>query len=191
MIRAIIFDCFGVLCEGSLDYFVSRAVPENRQAVVDANRSADYGYTTHEEYVGELASLLQITPDDVEDIMRRRHMRNEPMFDLARSLKPPYKLGLLSNVGGNTLDKLFTEDELTHFFDAAVLSGEVGMVKPYAAIYEYIANELGVLPEECVMIDDSPRNVEGAMNVGMRGIVCSSARQVKTELDKLFEEHNA
>jgi HAD superfamily hydrolase (TIGR01509 family) len=191
MIRGIIFDCFGVLCQGSLDYFVSQATPEVRQEVIDANRSADYGYIDHDEYIAIIATLLNKSPEELEEVVRKFHVRNEPMFDIVRSLKPQYKVGLLSNVGDNVIEHLLSEDELTNVFDAVVLSGQVGMVKPNPNIFELTAAKLGLLPEECVMIDDIPRNIQGAKAIGMKGIVCSSPTQVQLELTKLLEESHA
>jgi len=186
MIRGIIFDCFGVLCQGSLDYLVARAAPDVRQAVVDTNHAADRGFIDHVEYVETMAALLATSPDEIREIIRKYHIRVEPMFALARSLKPDYKLALLSNVGGSVIDRLFTADELTHLFDTVVLSGEVGMVKPYPEIYELAASRLSLRPDECIMIDDIPRNVEGAEAVGMKGIVCGSVAQTKRDLDDLL-----
>lgn len=187
MIRGIIFDCFGVLCQGSLDYLVSKASDEARAAVIDTNHAADRGYLTHEEYVETMAQLLDMSTDEIRDVIRRYHVRNEPMFELARSLKPHYKLALLSNVGDGVISELFTPDELTNLFDTVVLSGEVSMVKPYPEIYELTAARLGLPPEDCLMIDDIPRNVDGAEAVGMQGIVCGSVGQLRRELPALLE----
>lgn len=192
MIRGIIFDCFGVLCQGSLEYLVSRApTPEARQAVSDTNHAADRGFLRHQEFISMTSDILQVTPIEIENIIKQHHIRNEPMFELVRSLRPRYKLGMLSNVGSGIIERLFTKDELTNLFDAVVLSGEIGAVKPYAQIYEVTASRLGLQPSECVMIDDLPKNVEGAEAVGMEGIVCSSAGQVERELKTLLGEPNA
>lgn len=185
MIRGIIFDCFGVLCQGSLDYMVAQASPETRQEVVDVNHAADQGYLTRQEYIDAVAPLLAISPDAVEAIIKTRHVRVEPAFTLARSLKADYKLGMLSNVGDGIIDQLFTSDELASLFDTVVLSGEVGMVKPYPEIYELTARRLGLQPEECVMIDDLPRNIEGATLVGMKGVVFGDSVQCRRELEAL------
>ena len=187
MIRGVIFDCFGVLAEGSLTYLAGLASPENREAVYDVNRSADRGYLSHEEYVRLMAELVNLTPDDVRKIFREQHIRNEPLIDFVRELRSRYKTALLSNVGHNVIDKLFTDEELTGLFDTVVLSAEVGIVKPYPEIFELTASRLGLPPEECVMIDDLPKNTEGAEMAGMKGLVYGSMRQLKTDLGRLAE----
>lgn len=191
MIRGIIFDCFGVLCQGSLEALVAMAKPEVRQAVIDTNHAADRGFLPHDETVATMADLLEISTAEIKEIIKARQVRVEPMFELARSLKPRYKLGMLSNVGGGVVEQLLTPDELTNLFDAVVLSGEVGAAKPYGQIYEITASRLGLRPDECVMIDDLPKNVEGAEIVGMKGIVCGSPGQVVRDLHALLSQHNA
>jgi HAD superfamily hydrolase (TIGR01509 family) len=187
MIRGVIFDCFGVLYEGSLEYLASLAPPERREAVYEVNRAADYGYISHDEYLSSMAELIDTQPEEVEKISRERFIRNDPLVDYVRSLRPQYKTALLSNVGYSVMGTLFTEKELTGLFDAVVLSGEVGMVKPYPEIFELTASRLGLRPEECVMIDDLPKNTEGAERVGMKGLVYGSVRQIKTDLNDLAE----
>jgi putative hydrolase of the HAD superfamily len=187
MIRGVIFDCFGVLYEGSLEYLAGLAPPERRAAVYDVNRAADYGYISHKEYLSSIADILDKQPDDIEKIARQRFLRNDPLVDFVISLRPRYKTALLSNVGNNVMETLFTPRELTRLFDAVVLSGEVGTVKPYPEIYELMASRLSLQPEECVMIDDLPKNVDGAEAVGMKGLVYGSVRQLKTDLQNLIE----
>lgn len=193
MIRGIIFDCFGVLYEGSLAYLAELAQPENREAVYDVSLSADYGYISHEEYARRMAELIGGTPEDVERIGRDRHVLNAPMVDFVKSLRGSYKTALLSNAGHGVMNTLFTPEEQADLFDTVVLSSEVGAIKPYPEIYELTASRLDLQPEECIMIDDSPRNVEGAEITGMKGILYGSAEQVKAEVYKLVgtEGHHA
>jgi putative hydrolase of the HAD superfamily len=99
-------------------------------------------------------------------------------------------VGMLSNVGRGVIDGLFSSLELDALFDVVILSSEVGMVKPNADIYELIAHRLGLTPEECLMIDDSPTNVAGAQAAGMQGIVCSSPIQCVTDVQALLTEKN-
>jgi FMN phosphatase YigB (HAD superfamily) len=45
-----------------------------------------------------------------------------------------------------------------------------GLAKPDPAIYRLAAERLGLLPEQCVFIDDSEPNVFAAREVGMAGV---------------------
>jgi 2-haloacid dehalogenase len=55
-------------------------------------------------------------------------------------------------------------------FDAAVISGHVGVVKPDPRIYEILFARAGRAPHELVFIDDSPANVSAAEALGMAAI---------------------
>jgi len=57
-----------------------------------------------------------------------------------------------------------------HKFDAYILSNEHGCRKPEPEIYLLTSRELGVEPQEAVFIDDRIKLVEGAQNVGMKGV---------------------
>lgn len=188
MIRGIIFDCFGVLYRGSLTHLAELAPPERRQEVHDLSHASDYGYIAHDEYFTRLGELVNKPAEEVESIIRARHVRNEELIELVRQLKPHYKLGLLSNVGRGVMNELFSVEERAELFDAVVLSSDVGMVKPHPEIYEYVLAQLGEVAEDCVMIDDLVENVDGAAQVGMRGIVYQSPEQLRGELQRLLVE---
>lgn len=191
MIRGIIFDCFGVLYHGSLDYLRELAPPNRVGEVTDLSHSYDYGYITQADYFSGVGQVIGKTSDEVRQICREQHVRNEALVEYARTLRPAYKTALLSNVGRGFVESLFTTEELKALFDVEILSNEVGMAKPSVGIYQLTADRLELLPEQCVMIDDIDRNVEGARAVGMYGILYRNMDQFRTELELLLEGDNA
>ncbi|MEK7516123.1 MAG: HAD family phosphatase [Patescibacteria group bacterium] len=50
------------------------------------------------------------------------------------------------------------------------LSFELGAVKPEPEFYKRAAVELGVRPEDCLLVDDLAKNCEGARKVGMSAL---------------------
>ena len=48
-----------------------------------------------------------------------------------------------------------------------------------------MATQLGLLPEECIMIDDVAANIEGAKTAGMQGIVYQSNEQTARDVEQL------
>ncbi len=50
-----------------------------------------------------------------------------------------------------------------------VVSGDEGLLKPDAAIYEVMIARAGLDPARTLFIDDSPRNVEAAIRLGFHG----------------------
>jgi epoxide hydrolase-like predicted phosphatase len=191
-IKAIIFDCFGVLIMGgrqslALDF------PEQQQALHDLSVRSDYGFIERDEYAQELIKLTGVTPEEFRRKYWSKNVHNEPMFEWVRALKKEgqYKIGLLSNIGIKWLDEFLPEEERRELFDDVVLSYQVGMIKPDQKIFELTAERLGVEPNECVMIDDLLENVEAATAVGMNAIVYDTTTQTKLELERIIDENHA
>ena len=81
-----------------------------------------------------------------------------------------YRIGLLSNA--DQIDRAcWQESRLSRLFDAALISCEVGIVKPDEQIYRICADRLGVAPEECFFVGDGgSRELMGAKQVGMETV---------------------
>lgn len=89
---------------------------------------------------------------------------------------------LLSNSWGNE----YLRDDWDALFDAVVISGEVGMRKPDAEIFDYTLRRLGRRPGEAVFVDDMEQNVRGAAAVGMICVHHRSYDRTLMELEALF-----
>ena len=55
-------------------------------------------------------------------------------------------------------------------FDGAIVSGDERLLKPDPAIYRLLLTRYGLEAQECLFIDDSTANVEGARSVGMQAL---------------------
>ena len=55
-------------------------------------------------------------------------------------------------------------------FDGIVVSGDEGLLKPQPEIYNLLLDRYGLNAEDCIFIDDSEANAEGARAVGMQAI---------------------
>ena len=80
------------------------------------------------------------------------------------------RIALVSNVGIDVRPVL-EAGELTHLFDAVVLSYEVGSVKPAAPIFERALDAVGVSPQNALMVGDSPHDDVGAALLGIRTLI--------------------
>lgn len=94
-----------------------------------------------------------------------------PNVELIRTLRPRYRLSVLSNADLSLRGRLEAEIKIHHLFDDIVCSAEVGMAKPEAAVYRLAAERLGVRPERCLFVDDWDRNVDAARSVGMSAVL--------------------
>ncbi len=109
---------------------------------------------------------------------------DEAMFEFIREIRPNYKLGFLSNVAGNYIAHIFTKEQLD-LFDYVALSYQNGFVKPDRRAFENVVTKLGVKLEECLLVDDQERNVIGAHEAGMKGVLYTDLNQLKSDLRKL------
>lgn len=70
--------------------------------------------------------------------------------------------------------------------DGGILSYQVKLIKPAPEIYRLLCSKYDLKAEECVFIDDLPKNVEAAQKEGMQGIVFQDLEQAKEELEVLL-----
>ncbi len=188
MIKALIFDCFGVLY---VDYglaFYEKHVPNYHTVhdqIMELDKQADYGLITIEEHDRQVAEISGLDYDFVHENVRGLHERNDALLEVLHELKNSYKIGMLSNVSAGGLDSFFTLSEQSEWFDEVMTSGELGMAKPSQAIFAYAAAKLGVEPEECVMVDDRLRNCEEARYAGMNAILYTTVHDCKEHLRQL------
>lgn len=180
MIKALIFDCFGVLYRDNVSLLYEAVPVEKHQALQDIIRASDYGYLSREEYYQNVAELAGREAADIREIEKRQHTRDEQMIAYSQTFRPKYQVGLLSNIDSVTIRRYLPDIE--QLFDRFIVSGDVGVTKPSQEIFELMAAKLGLHPEECLMIDDLPKNVEGAESVGMQAVLFTSRRQLEQDL---------
>jgi HAD superfamily hydrolase (TIGR01509 family) len=189
MIKAIIFDCFGVVIADGLEAVVveqEKTDPSFRAFVHDVIGQSNRGETKPSDSHRRIGDRLGVTPENLQQKIYGGEARNQRVIDLIGELRAKYKTALLSNVGKNSLHHRFSDDELSKLFDVVVVSGEVGFAKPDREIYHHTANLLGVEPAECVFIDDRQAYVSGAEQAGMQAILYQDFEQMKTELEKIL-----
>lgn len=171
-IKAIIFDCFGVLVENSVNLFCDTYLSDKPEVVAEIRRLDNLsteGKMTWSELIDESVRLSGVDHGEVNRVLNV-NPPNLTLFDyIAKELKPYYKLGFLSNAAGDWLSDLFTPEQLA-LFDDFVLSYQHNIRKPDTAIFELAASRLSVLPNECVLVDDVEVYCQGAREVGMFAI---------------------
>lgn len=173
MIKAIIFDFGGVIVEDRYTKSVTDQSPEFKKA----EKSANAGKKVQKEI---LSLINKLTPDTPT-----AYAYPDPeIIKLIRDLKLKYKVGILSN-NFAVWTKIAKRQSYMSLFDATVFSSDVGLVKPDSQIYRLMADELSVLPEECVFIDNQPENVDGAIKVGMTAFLYTNVDKLKNDLAKI------
>lgn len=94
------------------------------------------------------------------------------------------KLYVLSNMSHATWDYLRPRHAFWSRFDGIVISAQVRLVKPDAAIYRHLLGQWSLAPEETVFLDDRPENVKAARELRIKAHLFERAAPIRT---KLFE----
>jgi haloacid dehalogenase superfamily, subfamily IA, variant 3 with third motif having DD or ED/haloacid dehalogenase superfamily, subfamily IA, variant 1 with third motif having Dx(3-4)D or Dx(3-4)E len=107
-----------------------------------------------------------------EERMKRALLTVDDLIleSLQKLHKNNIKMGLISNA--DVIDsKYWNNSPLAKFFDLAVFSCDVGMLKPEVEIYDFAMRELNVFPEESLFVGDGGSNeLYGAKMAGMKTI---------------------
>jgi len=183
MIRNIIFDMGGVIIRFDREYFIRRlgVTGKDERILMDEVFQSlewarmDRGTITEKD---AFQSICNRTPHRLHDAVEKLvYMWERPilpvdgMYELVAELKSKgYGIYLLSNASVRQ-HEFWPRVPAASLFDGKLISADVKLVKPQPEIYTLFCGKFGLTPSECVMIDDTPQNIEGAFTVGMPGVV--------------------
>jgi putative hydrolase of the HAD superfamily len=106
--------------------------------------------------------------------------------DLITRLKDNgYKVYLLSNYSGSNYQYAREHFQFIKLADGAVISYEVGSVKPEPEIFQALIKKYDIKPEEAVFLDDLKVNTEAAASHGFHTIQFQNLEQSLKEMRKL------
>ncbi len=128
-------------------------------------------------------------PIEPEELRQEMHSWNGELFDGARELVAEagrrHRVACLCNSNHIQWPRVRDELGLGQWFADQFVSHEVGLAKPQAEIYQHVAGELGVPPQEIAFFDDSRPNVEGAINAGWSAYQVSGVEELRAQLGRL------
>ena len=138
----------------------------------------DDGLTVYErrmrELVGELGleELRRISEASIAAWHAHTPLDPEAKSVLGE-LQGRYKLALISNFDHPPhVHRLLDELALRPFFDAVVVSGDVGVKKPDPAIFTPALEQTGLATDEALFVGDSPEDdIAGAKAAGLRPVL--------------------
>ncbi len=183
MIKAVIFDLFGVLTTDSWQAFVDQLPPEvDKERVHELNHQRAAGFINEVEFTEQLGQLTNKTSEQINDELRGEVAKNTALLDYIREIKQHFSIGLLSNIASNWVRESFLTEEEQSLFDEMILSFEVGMTKPDQRIFMLACERLRVGPHEAVLVDDIESYCQAARAEGMQAVVYRDLQQLKTEL---------
>lgn len=104
--------------------------------------------------------------------LSRRRLRPYPeVEEVLEALRPKYKLAIVSDAQKAYARYELAEAGLTEYFDAIVVSGELGFRKPDPRIFEAALTAVGTTADRAIFVgNDMHRDVFGPAQLGMRTI---------------------
>jgi putative hydrolase of the HAD superfamily len=140
---------------------------ENDLKIITAELVTEiYDIVPNEEQVNELIQTRY-------DAFLRVVKLNGEVLPLLKKLKAKYRVALLSNYpcSRTILDSL-KQIGIDEVFDATIISGDVGYVKPHPKPFEILLTELQIRPDQCVYVGDNwLADVQGSKRVGMHSVL--------------------
>ncbi|MBO7402428.1 MAG: HAD family phosphatase [Lachnospiraceae bacterium] len=202
MIKNVVFDIGNVLAKFRYnDYIREIGIPEEkaqRLAAITAESPywplMDKGILTKDMTMYNCISLEPSLEPEVRLFfkdMRRLVMEYPDSCEWIRSVKEAgRKVYLLSNYSLENFEMAENEGlfKFLGMEDGRVISYKERLLKPGEEIYKVLFERYGLDPKECVFLDDSARNIETAVRLGMKGIVVKDRSLAKAELTRILEE---
>lgn len=172
-VQAVVFDIGNVLLNWDPEGFYDRTMGKVARVrlfrdvpLADMNLTIDRGAPWHEtveetaahyrrwsreilcwrDRWGEMAAPLI---DDSVELLRRLRTKGVPCW-------------ALTNFGRETFDHALTLYPALTEFDGAVVSGQLGLLKPEPGIYAVLEREIGLDPAALLFTDDRPENIAAA-----------------------------
>lgn len=190
-IRALIFDYDGLLVN------TQEALNNAHEQMVGMHgkklEKEDAGYMmgrrgkVNMQYLKDKYQL----PETPEELLKMRRQITKKIFENQLSLMEGVpellewarKAGIVCAVGTGTTRELLEwglgKTGISGYFKVCVTIDDIkGSGKPEPEVFLLAAEELGVKPEECVVIGDAPNDVLAAKAAGMKSIYVPDARYV-------------
>jgi putative hydrolase of the HAD superfamily len=147
-------------------------------------RKLETGELQAEEFEPRFGALLGVA--DTEGLIERLFAGLRPDERMIGAVRAARGAGVRTGLISNSWGLGIYERAPTDLFDAAVISGEVGLHKPQPEIFRLACERLGVEPIESVFVDDLRENCAGAEAVGMTAVLHRDAAETLPRLEGLL-----
>jgi len=197
MIKLIIFDLDGVLVETKEIHYISLndslcKIDQKYQITLEEHHNKYDGLPTNRklqmltvdkglplEYYDKIYNDKQ---NITFDLIRKDIKYNERLVNLLKKLKDDgYKVYVASNAIRETVKLLLYKTGLIEYVDYYLSNEDVVNSKPNSEIYLRCMAHAGVNPKETLIVEDSPRGIESAMNSGGNVLIVKNSNDLSEE----------
>ncbi len=199
-IRALILDYGGVISKpqnsrnlNNILQLLKQDPDDFKEIYQNKRKNYDKGQISGQEYWISILQHYGLEQDDskitrlIQEDVKGWTEINDLMIQFVKESRGKiHKLAIISNMTRDTLAFMSRHFQWLELFDELIFSCEIGENKPDRRIYEACLSKLEIFPHECLFVDDSVENVNGAMKSGMNVIHFKSFPQFLQELDGKF-----
>ncbi len=181
MIKAILFDFDGVLTidktgsQSIIKYIVSKTgihVEKFENEYYKYNKGLLLGEYTHKEIWANLCHGLN-TDIDYNLLLDafENTLLDADMIAFIEELKKSYKIGMITDNKRDRIEVVSEFNKFDEIFDVISISADFHSGKDDSIIFEQTITSLGVSPDECIFIDNTPKNLIVPKLMGMTTIL--------------------
>ena len=194
---ALVFDLGGVLVDWDPRYLYRQLLddPDEMASFLAEVTTAEWNaYQDAGRPWAEAVELLVAEHPERRELIEAFHLRWPEMLagaipgtvDVLADLRAAgVRLIALSNWSAETFPVARERFDFLAWFEGIVISGDVGVNKPYRRIFEHLIEEFGIEPAAALFIDDSSANVDAATALGFQAIQFTDAMTLRGELERL------
>jgi beta-phosphoglucomutase len=99
-------------------------------------------------------------------------------YALSKLKSDGFKLGLASNSVKNSVELMMKKSNLLSWLDVVLSNEDVVNPKPNPEIYIKAAEKLGLLPSECLVVEDNQHGITAARLAGAEVLEVNSVLEV-------------
>lgn len=197
MVTTIIFDIGNVLADFTWrEHFASFGYDDEMvERIAKATvknplwNEVDRGVMGAEELIQRFAAVDPEIEQDIRKVLenvKTMVVRNDYAIPWIQDLKGKgYRVLYLSNFSERAETDCAEALGFIPYMDGGILSYKEKVIKPMPEIYQLLIDRYNLIPEECVFMDDTPKNLAGAEKFGIHTIHFQNQAQAIEELRKL------
>lgn len=174
----IVWDYFGVIAQDAFWYTADRLAEGKGMSsqIHEMQHKADLGLISWDDYCTAVAQDIGMTVEDIKRGYQKHDIKKHNI--LAIHALHQHTHVLLSNASAQYLRPIMADLGLDSLFSSVYVSSEIGFAKPDRRAFEYVLLSSGFSAENAIMIDDNARNVDAAVELGMKGIIFEPGKDI-------------